>query len=455
MLGRSRIHSRLKNPSGEIPLPAPTTLQVTSAQYTIGLTGSTSTTKNAARVYGRAGMSIWGGVITGTEAKITASSDAGALDELIAVAIDGGAFSNATHVSTLYTLFTGLPHASRFVEIRYGSAFGNGPYVLSSGNVLQVTGQPPSISPVTDWAQLGADSATSFSNAPLVANVATYSPQLSAGKGTYGSAISTIKIKGSFNNLYVALHGDLRKVGVSKNGAAPTFYSVAVETNKPIRVMKIPCDGSLSTYYVWDDGCGRSGGGHFSVAGDATRQDVGVQRRLDQYGDSITYGTGPGATPADVETMPAAAAMGFVGSTYGIGGYTIAQCIGLLDTILPVKTVTANDVAILAIGRNNIPTITAQDEIDYATCIDKLVAKGYGKIICRGILPLPNGTDSFPAENAALQAVMVAKVNPNLIWVPTDTWIGWGSSDSVHPTDAGYITLKNFAIPAYTSALGL
>lgn len=441
--------------SGGAPLPAPTTINLTSAQYVVALVGSTSTTKNAARVYGRAAMTIWSGVITGTEAKLTASSDAGNLAGLIAVAIDGGAFVDAPNVGSLWTLFSGLPHASRFVEVRYGSAFGNGPYVLSTGNILQVTGQPPSISPVTDWANIGADSATSFSNAPLIANVATYSPQLSAGKGTYGSAINNIKIKGAFNTLSVAINGDLRKVGVSKNGAAPTFYSVSVEANKPLRVMRIPCDGSDSTYYVWDDGNGRSGGGHFAVAGDAARQNVGLQRRLDQYGDSITYGTGPGATPADVETMPAAAAIGFVGSTYGIGGYTIAQCIGLLDTVLPVKTVTSSDVAILAIGRNNVPTITAQDEIDYATCIAKLVAKGYGKIICRGILPLPNGTNSFPAENSALQAVMTAAGNPNLIWVDTSTWIGWDSTDSVHPTAAGYVTIKDFAIPAYTTALGL
>ena len=433
----------------------PSTINLTSAQYVLGLTGSTSTTKNAARVYGRAAMSIWAGVITGTEAKITANSDAGTLDQLISVAIDGGEFSHAAHVGSLYTLFTGQPQASRFVEIRYGSAFGNGPYILSTGNVLQVTGQPPSVAPITDWTQLGVDSSTSFSNSPLVANVATYTPQISAGKGTYGSAIANIKLRGAFNNLYVAINGDLRKVGVSKDGQAPTFYSVATESNKPLRVMKIPCDGTLATYYVWDDGNGRSGGGHFSVAGDATRQDVGLQRRMDQYGDSITYGTGPGATPADVDTMPAAAALGFVGSTYGIGGYTIAQCIGLLDTILPVKTVTANDVAILTIGRNNIPTITTQDELDYATCIDKLLAKGYGKVICRGVLPLPNGTDGFLTENAALQAVMVAKANPKLVWVPTDTWIGWGSTDSVHPTAAGYVTIKNFAIPAYTTALGL
>ena len=51
--------------SGGAPLPAPTTINLTSAQYVVGLVGSTSTTKNAARVYGRAAMTIWSGVITG------------------------------------------------------------------------------------------------------------------------------------------------------------------------------------------------------------------------------------------------------------------------------------------------------------------------------------------------------------------------------------------------------
>lgn len=434
----------------------PSTINLTSAQYSIGLAGSISTTKNAARIYGRASLSIWSGIITGTEAKITASSGAGSLPELIAVAIDGGPFVNAPNTGSLYTLFTGLPHASRFVEIRYGAAFGDAPYILSSGNVLQVTGQPPSIAPVTNWANIGADSSTSFSNASLAANLPTYTPQLSAGKGnTYGSAIANIKIKGAFNSLSVLINGGLRKVGVSKNGHAPTFYQVDEESNNPVRVMRIPCDGSLSTYYVWDDGNWRNGGGHFAVAGDATRQDVGLQRRMDQYGDSITFGTGPGATPADVETMPVAASLGMVGSTNGIGGYTIAQCISLLDTVLPTKTVTSSDVAILAIGRNNVPTLTAQDEIDYATCINKLLAKGYGKVICRGILPMPNGVTTFPSANASLQAVVAAQANPNVIWVPTDTWTGYGSQDGTHPTATGYLTLAGFAAPAYTTALGL
>lgn len=439
---------------GGAPLPAPTTINLTSAQFAAGFTGSISTTKNAARIYGRGALTLWAGMITGSEAKITATSDYGANASLIQVAIDGGAFSNAPNTGTLYTLFTGLPHASRFVEVRYGDAFSDTPYIMSSGNVLQVTGQPPSIAPVTNWANIGADSSTSFSNAAIAANLPTYTPLSSAGKGdTYGSAIANIKIKGAFNSLSVVLNGGLRKVGVSKNGQAPMFYQVDEESYHPVRVMRIPCDGSLSTYYVWDDGNWRPGGGHFAVAGDATRQDVGLQRRMDQYGDSITFGTGPGATPADVETMPVAASFGMVGSTYGIAGYTIAQCVGLLDTVLPTKTVTSSDVAILAIGRNNVPTITAQDEIDYATCINKLLTKGYGKVLCRAILPTPDGSSSWVSENAALQAVVTAKANPNVIWIPTNTWLGYSSVDNTHPTAAGYVTLAGYAVPAYSAVL--
>lgn len=456
---RSAIRSALRTSMGaDISQPIlPSTINITSAQYSIGLAGSISTTKNAARIYGRASLSIWSGIITGTEAKITASSGSGGLPELIAVAIDGGPFVNAPNTGSLYTLFTGLPHASRFVEIRYGAAFGEAPYILSSGNVLQVTGQPPSVAPVTNWANIGADSSTSFSNAPLAANLPTYTPQLSAGKGnTYGSAIANIKIKGAFNSLSVLINGGLRKVGVSKNGQSPTFYQVNEESNNPVRVMRIPCDGSLSTYYVWDDGNRRIGGGHFAVAGDATRQDVGLQRRMDQYGDSITYGTGPGATPADVETMQVAASFGMVGSTYGIAGYKIAQCKALIDSVVPIKTISPNDVAILAIGRNNVGVgINATDQADYGLCIDKLLAAGYGKVLCRAVIPTPNGSSLWTTQNAALQAVVTAKANPNVIWVPTSTWLGYDSQDATHPTAAGYATLAGFAAPAYTTALGL
>ena len=443
--------------TGGASLPAPTTVNFTSAQFSPGIAGSTSTTRNAARIYLRGDRSVWAGFISGTDATIKITSDFNALDGMVGVSIDGGAFSDCPHIGDMYTLFTGLPHGSKFVQIRFNFDWADVTYLAATGDVLFVTGQPPQMTSVDGWLQNGVNSATGFYNGAQTANLGTFTPQMQAVKGsTYGSSIGSFTLKGAFTELYAMVMGQPARVGVCKNGGAPTFHSVTSEGTARAKVIRIPCDGSLATYSVWDSGGGLSDGNHFAVAGNAPLQAITTGKRMDQYGDSITYGSGPGADAADTETMQVAAALGFTGSTHGIGGHTIAQCKTLLDTTLPLKTVTSADVAILAIGRNNTSGgIDSTEQADYLSCINKLLTKGYGKVLCRAILPDPNGAELWTAQNAALQTVVTTLADPKVIWVPTSTWLGYGSSDGLHPTAAGYVTLKGFAIPAYSSALGI
>ncbi len=443
-VARRIVGSLSRNPTSAVAPPDPTTVNFTAAQFSPGFCGSISTTKNAARIYGRASLTLWAGFITGTDAVLQADSDWGANAGLIQVAINGSAFADAANNFTSYTLFSGLAHAKRFVEIRYGSDYGDAAFIPSSGNVLAVTGTPPSIAPITNWAPT--------INAVQVDNDASYAPKLQAQKGiVYGSNVGSAKIRGAFNNLVVAVNG-LRKIAVSKDGAAPIFYTAADESGNPLRAIRVPCDGSTSTYNVWDDGNFRTGGGHFAVAGDSTLLAVDAPH-MDQYGDSITYGAGPGATSVDTETMSVAADLGYVGSTNGISGYTIGQCDAQLDVWLPLKTITSADVAILAIGGNNLPDIDAAELIAYRSCIDKQLAAGYGKVICRGILPRPDGSNTWAVANAALKSVVTAMADDRVVWLETSTWIGYDTTDETHPTSAGYVTLRGYATPAVAALL--
>lgn len=441
---------------GSPPLPAPTAVNFTSAQVSPGFSGSISTTKNAARIYARGSLTLWCGWITGTEAKLTAPSDFGDNDGALEVAVDGGAFSAAARAGSVYTLFAGLSHATRFIEFRWVSLMGEAPYIASSGNVLAVTGQPPALTTLSAKVQAGADSETGLYNGALVANLATYTPLLQAEKGTnYGSNIGSAKIRGAFTKMVVTVNGS-RKIAVSKNGAAPTYYTAADESGDPVRAITVPCDGSTSTYNVWDDGNYHSAGGTFSIAVDSPLLDIGTRRRLHQFGDSITYGSGPGAASINTETMYVAAQLGFVGSTIGISGQTIAGCKTMLDNTLPLLTVGVDDVAILAIGGNSASDgIDATDQADYGLCIDKLLAKSYGKILCRGILPIASVQGAIDTANAAMKSVMDAKADPRLVWINPVTWTGYDSQDNTHPTAAGYMTLSGYAAPAYAAALGL
>jgi lysophospholipase L1-like esterase len=438
--------------SPEPPLPDPTTVNFTSAQVSPGFLGSVSTTKNAARIYARGALTLWCGFITGTEAKLTNPSDFGDNAGSMQVAIDGGDFISAPNTGSVYTLFSGLPHAKRFVEVRWVVQMGDAPYIASSGNVLEVTGQPPALQ-VLNKVQAVQDSTTGLFSAATVANTATYTPPLDAPSGiTYGSNIGSIRLRGAFSHLAAMGH----RIGVCKNGGAPVFYEKTAEAEGVPRAILIPCDGAAATYNVWDDGNARGGGYHFAAAGDSTLLDIGTRRRMDQYGDSITYGSGPGATSVNTETMPVAAALGFVGSTNGISGLTIAGEKTLLDTVLPLKTVSASDVAILAIGGNSATDgIDATDQADYSACIDKLLAKGYGKILCRGILPIASAQTIIDAANAALKSVMDGKANAKLVWIDPKLWTGYETQDDTHPTAAGYRTLAGYAEPAYRAALGL
>lgn len=456
MFGFGLNFGKSSTSTGGASLPAPTTANFTAAQFSPGIAGSTSTTRNAARIYLRGERSVWAGFISGTDATLKITSDFNALDGMVGVSIDGGAFSDCPHTGDIYTLFSGLPHGSKFVQIRFNFDWADVTYLAATGDVLFVTGQPPQLTSVANWLQNGVNSATGFYNGAQTANLDTFTPQMQAVKGsTYGSSIGSFTLKGAFTELYAMVMGNPARVGVCKNGGAPTFHSVADEGSSRAKVIRIPCDGSLATYSVWDSGGGRSDGNHFAVAGNAALQTIPAGKRMDQYGDSITFGSGPGAKQSDVETMRVAAALGFTGSTHGIGGHTIAMAKTLLDDVLPRKTVTSADVAIIALGENNMPTIDAAEKADYSILIDKLLAKGYGKVLCRGILPKPDGTDPKTAANAELQSVVTAKANPNVIWVPTSTWIGYGTDDGLHPNASGYGILAGYAVPAYSSALGI
>lgn len=441
---------------GSFVLPNPTTVNFTAAQMSAGFAGSVSTTKTAGRIYFRGDRTVWSGYITGTEAKLTNPTDFGDNPGSMQVAIDGGAFASASNAASVYTLFTGLPNATRFVEVRWVAAMADAPYILTTGTVLAVTGQPPSINLLPNLVQVGANSSTGLYSSSMVANSATYTPTLQAEKNeTNGSNVGSIKLRGAFSKLVVTLNG-VRKIGVSKNGADPVFYSVADEAGYPPRSMVVPCDGSTSTYNVWDSGCNRNSGGILAVAGDSTLLDIGVVRRLDQYGDSITYGSGPGATPVDTDTMRIAANIGFVGSTNGISGATILVCKGMLDAVLPGRTVSGSDVAVLAIGGNNASDgIDATEQADYSACIDKLLTKGYGKVLCRGILPNVPAQAQVDAANVILKSVMDGKADARLVWIDPSVCTGFDTIDGTHPTSAGYAFITTQLLPPYKTALGI
>lgn len=426
------------------------TVQFDSSVFSPGFAGIINNTTDPTRIRGASVRTAWCGYITGTEAVLTATRSTGPADGMVEVSIDGGAYATASRSGTAYTLFTGLSEATRFVVIRYGAIFSTTPYVNATGDVLSVTGDAPAIAPFGNWARLRDGGSLTIYSAMTAAAPTDFTPAYVAAQShssAGGSNIAAIKLRGAFNRIAVA--SDTPAIYISKNGAAPVKYDRPGGISFIYGFLSDALGGDLATYYVWNAAQSSTTLGQFSVSGDAVLQDCGIKRRLDQYGDSITQGAG-GGTWGDVETMRVAAAMGFIGSTSGVAGQTVAECSAFMDTVLPGRVITGDDVAVLAIGRNDVSGL---DQTEYESCINKLVAAGYGTILCRGILP--EGAETWVTPNGVIQAAIAAVDNPNVLFIDTSSWAGIETADGVHPTPTGYVTIAGYAQPAYMLALGI
>ena len=437
--------------------PSPTTINLLGSQIQAGYSGSLRIDSGTNRLYGQAPVAAWTGIITGTDANVAANSDYGQNPGMLEVSVDGGAYAPAPLSNNRYTLFAGLSHADHSVCFRIINGYSTAGFIPLNTTAMTITGQPPSISIASDLTQPGVVTTTGIWSTATIANTASgFTPVMIApGDSTYGSNPASVRIKGAFNRLFVT--GSTPFVFISKDGGLPNKYDVTTGNINGITVSE---SGSTSVYNVWSSGIGAQGtiGGFFAVGGDVTSIDIGSKRRLDQYGDSITEGAN--ATPGDVETLYVASKLGMVGGTNGIDGLTINGGIALMNTILPLRTITSSDVAIIALGRNDVSGgITPQVQADYLTLINKVLTAGYGTVICRGILP-QGGTatinpELWPVQNAALKLIVDTLANSNVKFVDTSSWIHWDSSDNTHPSAAGYLTVASFAEPAYRIALGL
>lgn len=443
---------------------SPTTVAFNWAQFAAGLTGSVDAARTAGRFYGQAGgLTMWVGFIRGTDASVRATSDNGLAPGLVTVSIDGAASTVCPLENGRYTLFSGLIQAERLVCIAFGAAFYNIPYFTAALDpVLLVTGQSPSVDTPTAWVQPGDGSALTAWSSFLTGmpnNTAGYVPHDTPGSVymVSGSNVASVRLRTQARKMLVSTIDQY--VYVSVDGATPTRYYAPLGTGQ-LRPVVIPLDGALHTYNVWPDRA-RGQNCTFAVGVDAPLVDIGSKRRLDQYGDSITDGAGS-TSSGDVETMGVAATLGMVGSAYGISGETITQLLTRLPTLLAGKTVSSDDVAIIAEGRNNTGgAFSAQVIADYTSIITALLAKGYGKVLCRGVLgSVVNGVSVYwPAENASIQAIVAAFNDPRVVFVDISSWqvtfsgnnggVGIPMLDGTHPPDAGYAVMAPLAVAAY------
>jgi len=194
-----------------------------------------------------------------------------------------------------------------------------------------------------------------------------------------------------------------------------------------------------------------------SIKADAELYSVGA--RLDQFGDSISFGAGTSGNNALVETHEVAAYFGYIGNDWAVSGWTTNDLLtelqsGNYTTYINRHANRVNDVAVLAIGRNNTDIDTnATVQTEYTAIIDHLVNNiGYAKVLCRGILP--ESGNPFTAQNAMIESLVTAFGDPNVVYVDVSGWTGISTADGVHPDETGYGQMVDYARVSYAPYIG-
>lgn len=465
-----RMNPRLR---GGLPPPKATNFSYAQVSSLIG--GPVRVASGNQIRFGRSGFTSWTGRITGEEAYFIANSGWGATN-LLWVSIDGAAEVNISPVTgTRFRLFQGA-YGTRVVTIRISDSQEGEAYVLTTGAVLEVWGRG-SVRPATvaldNLTSVGAGPSGTWTGAfttPAAINSGAFTnfPQtpipIAQGITTAigSSCVPAIRFRTTATRL-TFVHRS-RFTYVSIDGAAPTIYTTTPNLAQTLRSSVIVgpsqtpratesvnngLDGNAHDIAVWIGAHGTNFyGSPLHVYSNAPYLSQSTVRRWDQFGDSITAGYGISA-PSNVEIFRVASALGGVGAAHGITGETVGGLNSRLTTLLAsYKPFVANtDVAVLAIGRNDVGMWNSTTTSNYQSCITQLLAKGYGRVIPRALIR--TNSEYWPTENALLIAAANALGDSRVRPCDTVSWTGVSTTDNVHPNDAGYDTLATHATRDY------
>tara|TARA_R110000772_G_scaffold267801_1_gene392664 strand:- start:79 stop:1959 length:1881 start_codon:yes stop_codon:yes gene_type:complete len=421
------------------------TTQFTYEQVRDGFNGLIDYAANPLRVYGASSRGLWSGKITGTEAKMLGRDDNNGVFQ---VSVDGGSYVSVSHVGIVFTLFTGLADVEHDVVVRIGSAYStdSGWWIIDQSYLLEATGATPAVSTLPhSWSAHSADLISS--GVTEVISPATYTPPLGRDVFAYNfSATSKVMFSTAATELFITL-GEGAQSGVSLyynvDGGAPIV--VARNTAGTFRITGL---SGTHTYNIRAGAADNNNGDRsdiWSVMADAPLVKIGA--RLDQFGDSITHGEGTAGNPI-IDIHNTAAHFGYLGQTYAAGGWTVNDLLVNLSTFNLTNLVETNDIAVLAIGRNSLtintdPTIQA----DYTATITALLAAGYSKVFCRGILAESN--DTFSAQNLTISNLVSSYSSPDVFFVDVADWVAIDTQDGVHPSQTGYAQMVEYSKTTY------
>lgn len=390
--------------------------------------------------------SIWSGAITGTEATLKCGSYAASPYRVF---VDGVA-SNPSISSGAITLFTGLADEVHNVFIIMHESYTNSQWlIIAETEIMSVTGAAPAMTttPVdyVSWTGFNGISTASKVAAPG----GNITPTGSDYKQVYPAtaARGSLVISSKCDEIYV--YTDYDGCWLSIDGGTPVYTDFVSYTSyrKPVKLDVVLDDTAEHTYAIWghDQSTYDIQGVITFLAGVKVTLSAISKLSVYQFGDSITYGTG--ASPGDVDCWAAGAELDTSVCKIGVPGQTTAE----LTLAIPgyFAELDIPDYALCASGRNDIGNASLQTE--YEATIQAFLDEGITSIWCRGILP--EGAVLWPTENAAIEAAVDSFADPNIVFIDMSGCPAIATSDGTHPTAAGYITVKDYAVPRYEALL--
>lgn len=337
------------------------------------------------------------------------------------------------------TLFTGLADTVHIVNIEpSGTTFPTYNWFLTTeANAITVTGAAPAMTPIpmhfATWPDFPGLS-TLWTTAAPGGNITPTHRQVFNDN----SAVGTMSFVAQCDTIYVLSGNGPLKYSVD-GGTIQNVTPAAALTERRAQLLATGLDATQPhTYTVW---MGDNGAHPQAVACLANGSPVTITaptglQTMFLYGASTVYGAG--GTRGGVDIFQVGLNLDLAVAKYGISGLTINGLTTNVPTYFTRSAVPEH--VLLGIGRNNIGSGTFQ--ADYTACIQAFINQGCTKIICRGLWP--EGSDTWPTENAAMAAAVASFANPDIVYLPTTTWTGIATADGLHPTDAGYVTIAGY-----------
>jgi lysophospholipase L1-like esterase len=148
---------------------------------------------------------------------------------------------------------------------------------------------------------------------------------------------------------------------------------------------------------------------------------------------------------------------GYLPSINANAGDTFVALEGKLDAALAALDVGASDVAVVSLGRND--TTAAMDATRLAAyngILDKLVAKGFGQIMCLGAMPDAGflaAADPGQLNDSISDMVDARGAGDNVVYVNRNNYTAITTADGTHPNDAGYLEMAALDVVSFDPLL--